>query len=95
MSFANCGLPYHIGEVIKDRSRLLLQTPESLDESLAIDVRTAVEATAIEPGKPNGRNAFPANPYGPGYVLTHTPVGMMLTTEVRVVAAGSCPSSPE
>ena len=50
VSFANCGLPYHIGEVIKDRSRLLLQTPESLDESLAIDVRTAVEVTDIEPG---------------------------------------------
>jgi len=50
VSFANCGLPYHIGQVIKDRSRLLLQTPESLDESLAIDVRTAVEVTDIEPG---------------------------------------------
>ncbi len=50
VSFANCGLPYHIGEVIKDRGRLLLQTPESLHESLAIDVRTAVEVTGIEPG---------------------------------------------
>lgn len=48
VSFANCGLPYHIGEVIKDRGRLLLQTPESLDESLAIDVRTAVEVTDID-----------------------------------------------
>src|SRR5664279_3385549 len=55
VSFANCGLPYHIGEVIKDRSRLLLQTPESLDESLAIDVRTAVEVTDIEPGSKSVR----------------------------------------
>ncbi len=49
VSFANCGLPYHIGEVIKDRSRLLLQTPESLHESLAIDVRNATEVLGIHP----------------------------------------------
>ncbi len=48
VSFANCGLPYHVGEVIADRSRLLLQTPESLAESLALDVRTGVEAVAID-----------------------------------------------
>ena len=30
VSFANCGLPYHIGGVIPDRDSLLLQTPESL-----------------------------------------------------------------
>jgi NADPH-dependent 2,4-dienoyl-CoA reductase/sulfur reductase-like enzyme/peroxiredoxin family protein/rhodanese-related sulfurtransferase/TusA-related sulfurtransferase len=49
VSFANCGLPYHIGEVIKDRSRLLLQTPQSLRESLDIDVRVATDVTAIDP----------------------------------------------
>ncbi len=49
VSFANCGLPYHIGDVIKDRSRLLLQTPKSLHESLAIDVRISTEVTAIDP----------------------------------------------
>lgn len=48
VSFANCGLPYHIGEVITDRSRLLLQTPESLRESLHIDVRVGNEVTAID-----------------------------------------------
>ena len=48
VSFANCGLPYHIGEVITDRSRLLLQTPESLRESLDIDVRIATEVLAID-----------------------------------------------
>ncbi|ACV78926.1 FAD-dependent oxidoreductase [Nakamurella multipartita] len=51
VSFANCGLPYHIGEVIKDRSRLLLQTPQSLHESLAIDVRIATEVLAIRPDR--------------------------------------------
>ncbi|MDO8107582.1 FAD-dependent oxidoreductase [Isoptericola sp. b441] len=48
VSFANCGLPYHIGQTIKDRSRLLLQTPESLHETLDIDVRTGVEVVAID-----------------------------------------------
>ncbi|MBU4335107.1 MAG: FAD-dependent oxidoreductase, partial [Actinobacteria bacterium] len=49
VSFANCGLPYHIGETIKDRSRLLLQTPASLRDSLDIDVRNGVEVLAIDP----------------------------------------------
>ena len=43
VSFANCGLPYHIGQVITDRNRLLLQTPASLRESLDIDVRGGSE----------------------------------------------------
>ncbi len=48
VSFANCGLPYHIGEVITERSRLMLQTPESLHESLDIDVRVGVEVLSID-----------------------------------------------
>ena len=48
VSFANCGLPYHIGEVIKDRDRLLLQTPQSLRDSLDIDVRIGTEVTALD-----------------------------------------------
>lgn len=48
VSFANCGLPYHIGGVITDRSRLLLQNPDSLRESLNLDVRLGSEAVAID-----------------------------------------------
>ena len=48
VSFANCGLPYHIGGEITDRSRLALQTPESLRALLALDVQTLTEATAID-----------------------------------------------
>jgi NADPH-dependent 2,4-dienoyl-CoA reductase/sulfur reductase-like enzyme/peroxiredoxin family protein/rhodanese-related sulfurtransferase/TusA-related sulfurtransferase len=48
VSFANCGLPYHIGEVITERSRLMLQSPESLSESLDIDVRVGVEVVRID-----------------------------------------------
>jgi NADPH-dependent 2,4-dienoyl-CoA reductase/sulfur reductase-like enzyme/peroxiredoxin family protein/TusA-related sulfurtransferase/rhodanese-related sulfurtransferase len=48
VSFANCGLPYHVGEVISDRSRLILQTPESLRESLNIDVRLGKDVVSID-----------------------------------------------
>ena len=48
VSFANCGLPYHVGEVIAERDRLLLQTPESLRESLGLDVRIATEVVSID-----------------------------------------------
>ena len=48
VSFANCGLPYHIGGVIPDRESLLLQTPESLAKSLALDVRTGQEVVRID-----------------------------------------------
>src|SRR6476620_2535587 len=48
VSFANCGLPYHIGGEIPERDSLLLQTPESLAKSLALDVRTGQEVTGID-----------------------------------------------
>jgi NADPH-dependent 2,4-dienoyl-CoA reductase/sulfur reductase-like enzyme/peroxiredoxin family protein/rhodanese-related sulfurtransferase/TusA-related sulfurtransferase len=51
VSFANCGLPYHIGGEIADRKRLLVTTPENLRSRFRIVVRTRSEATAIDPGK--------------------------------------------
>lgn len=51
VSFANCGLPYHIGGVIKSREKLVLQTPESLAETLNLDVRIAHEVIAIDTAK--------------------------------------------
>jgi len=49
ISFANCGLPYYIGEIIKDRAKLLVQTPKSLHDRFNIDVRIHSEVTAIHP----------------------------------------------
>lgn len=49
VSFANCGLPYHVGGAIPDRADLLLQTPESLSKSLALDVRTGQDVVRIDP----------------------------------------------
>lgn len=48
ISFANCGLPYHIGGQIADRSALLVQTPERMVSRYSIDVRTRTEVTAID-----------------------------------------------
>ena len=48
VSFANCGLPYYIGDVITDRDALLLQTPTSLKARFGIDVRVNSEAIAID-----------------------------------------------
>lgn len=47
VSFANCGLPYHIGGVIQNRESLLLQTPESLKARFNIDVRVNSEVTEV------------------------------------------------
>ncbi|WP_114572041.1 CoA-disulfide reductase [Exiguobacterium flavidum] len=49
ISFANCGLPYYIGDVIKDRKKLLVQTPEGMNARFNLDIRNLSEAIAINP----------------------------------------------
>jgi len=49
VSYANCGLPYFVSDVISDRSNLLLQTPESLFKRFRLDVRVSHKVTAIDP----------------------------------------------
>jgi NADPH-dependent 2,4-dienoyl-CoA reductase/sulfur reductase-like enzyme/rhodanese-related sulfurtransferase len=49
VSFANCGLPYHVGGEIPQRDDLLLHTPATLSASLNLDVRTGHEVTGIDP----------------------------------------------
>ena len=48
VSFANCGLPYHVGGVIQQRSALLLQTPVSLAARFGIEVRVLHDAIHID-----------------------------------------------
>jgi len=48
ISFANCGLPYHIGGAIADREDLLLQTPESFRQRFNVDVRVQSEVLSID-----------------------------------------------
>jgi len=48
ISFANCGLPYYIGEVIEEKEKLLVQTPEKMKERFRIDVRINSEVIKID-----------------------------------------------
>ncbi len=48
ISFANCGLPYHIGGAIPERESLLVQTPESMGWRFGIDVRVNTEVLKID-----------------------------------------------
>ena len=50
VSFANCGLPYHVGGDIESRDSLLLHTPASLKSSLGLDVRIGTEVVSIDRG---------------------------------------------
>jgi len=49
ISYANCGLPYYIGDVIQSRDALLLQTPAEMKKKFNIDVRISSEVTKILP----------------------------------------------
>ena len=51
ISYANCGLPYYIGEVIRDRDKLFVQSAASFNERFNIDVRIKTEVTAIDPAR--------------------------------------------
>jgi CoA-disulfide reductase len=48
VSFANCGLPYHIGEVVPQRDQLLLQTVEGLSNKFRMDIRILSDIIAID-----------------------------------------------
>ena len=48
ISYANCGLPYYIGEVIKNKEKLVVQTPEKMEKRFNIDVRTFHEVVNID-----------------------------------------------
>ncbi|MBK8953506.1 MAG: FAD-dependent oxidoreductase [Chitinophagaceae bacterium] len=51
ISYANCGLPYYIGDVIKERNQLFVQTAANFKQRFNIDVRVSSEVTAIDPEK--------------------------------------------
>ena len=48
ISYANCGLPYHVGDVIRNRNSLLLMTPERMWERFRIEVRVRNEVISID-----------------------------------------------
>ena len=48
ISYANCGLPYYVGGVIKEKEKLQLQTPKSFHDRFRVDVRTGHEAIGVD-----------------------------------------------
>ena len=48
ISYANCGLPYHVGDVIRSRDALLLMTPELMRDRFDVEVRVQNEALSID-----------------------------------------------
>src|SRR5690554_3901965 len=48
ISFANCGLPYHIGKVIPSRDSLVVQTVEDMHQKFNIDIRNFSEVVDID-----------------------------------------------
>jgi len=83
VSFANCGLPYHLSGEIAEREALLLHTPESLAESLNLDVRTGHRVTGIDRHSQKvtieGRDGTYSLPYdalllSPGAVAVRPPI---------------------
>jgi len=51
ISFANCGLPYYIGDVIRSRDDLLVTTPQALRDRYRIDIRVLHEVVSIDRGR--------------------------------------------
>jgi NADPH-dependent 2,4-dienoyl-CoA reductase/sulfur reductase-like enzyme/rhodanese-related sulfurtransferase len=49
VSFANCGLPYHVGDVIEEEEKLLVATPKLFRDRFDIDVHTETEVVSVDP----------------------------------------------
>lgn len=83
ISYANCGLPYYVGDVIKSRAALLLQTPAAMRQKYNVDVRVKNEAVSIDRGKKTVivKRLDTGETYGESY-------------DVLVLATGSSPLRP-
>lgn len=51
ISYANCGLPYYIGDVIYEREKLFVQTPQSFAARFNIEARVHTEVERVDPAK--------------------------------------------
>ena len=81
ISYANCGLPYYIGDVIKERDALMLQTPEAMIAKFNVDVRIRSEVVAIDKDKKQVKVLENGNEYNETY-------------DNLVIATGSSPLKP-
>ncbi|ERP31322.1 FAD-dependent oxidoreductase [Chitinivibrio alkaliphilus] len=67
ISFANCGLPYHIGETIPERDALIVQTPESFSARFGVDIRTGSTVLGVNPEKKEIQISRPDGEYTESY----------------------------
>ena len=69
ISYANCGLPYYIGSVIKDRNKLFVQTAAAFNQRFNIDVRVKTEVISINPVSKNitAKNQITGDVYEENY----------------------------
>ncbi len=69
ISYANCGLPYYIGNVIKDRNKLFVQTASAFNRRFNIDVRVQTEVLSIDTSAKTitARNQTNGNEYTESY----------------------------
>jgi len=83
ISFANCGLPYYIGEAIEEREALLVQTPEGMGARFNMDIRVRNEVLSIDKEKKTVR------------VMNHnTNEAYEESYDVLVLSPGSTPLRP-
>lgn len=83
ISYANCGLPYYIGDVIKNRENLLVQTPKQMKNKYNIDVRINNEVIKINR---NDKTVVVKN--------TKTNEEYKESYDILVIATGSTPRKP-
>lgn len=83
ISYANCGLPYHVGNVIPSRASLLLVTPEAMKSKYNIDVRVQNEVTSID--RENKTVTVKRLPSGETYTESY---------DTLVISTGSSPLRP-
>ena len=83
ISYANCGLPYHVGGVIQSRSALLLQTPDAMQKKFNMSVRVRQEVTGID--RENKTVAVKNHATGENYLESY---------DTLVLAPGSSPLKP-
>ncbi|WP_075981899.1 CoA-disulfide reductase [Bacillus massilinigeriensis] len=83
ISFANCGLPYYIGEVIQNRNKLLVQTIEGMTNRFNLDIRNFTEVVKInrDEKKITARNVQTGEEYDESY-------------DVLILSPGSKPIRP-
>src|SRR5699024_10862343 len=48
ISYAGCGLPYYVGDVIHEKSQLIVNTPQAFEKLTGAQVKTGVEVTALD-----------------------------------------------